>query len=146
MWCSLNLWKTDTTNDNKSEWWLSMPNCLLNMFPKQKHILRFNLLPDEVCDSDVWLLISYQNLLWLLSPLWILKHVETCALYLSYMYDLCSKENRVKISLVFNEIWLITCSDSSFHLPNRLHWVERVTGPRWRPHFSCSTANGASTP
>ena len=28
MWCSLNFWNTDTTNDNKSEWWLSMPNCV----------------------------------------------------------------------------------------------------------------------
>ena len=28
MSCHLILWNTDTTNDNKSEWWLSMPNCV----------------------------------------------------------------------------------------------------------------------
>ena len=28
MWCSLISWNTDTTNDNKSEWWLSIRNCV----------------------------------------------------------------------------------------------------------------------
>ena len=34
-------------------------------------------------------------------------------LYHSFMYDLCSKANRVKISSVFSLGWLIKCTDSS---------------------------------
>ena len=57
-------------------------------------------------------------------------------LYHRYMYDLCSKANRVKISSVFSSVWLIKCADSSLPQPNRLYWVERLPVPRWRPQIS----------
>ena len=57
--------------------------------------------PDLI--SGVWsLYIIYQNILLLLSPLWILTHAELCVLYHS-----------VKTTLVFSEEWFIKCADSS---------------------------------
>ena len=47
MSCNLTLWNTDTTNDNKSEWWLSMPNCVpqAEIHPLFHHPSGFMLLP-----------------------------------------------------------------------------------------------------
>ena len=91
----------------------------------------------------VLIYIMYQNILLPLSVLCILKQAEPCVLYHGYTCDLYSKITRVKICLVFSEVWFIKCLDSSLHLPNGSYWVERPTGPRWRPHGS-SALVGAS--
>ena len=45
--------------------------------------------------------------------------------------------------MVFSEVWLIKCADSSLLQPNGLHWVERMTTPRWRPRVSSAPVGGS---
>lgn len=45
--------ETDTTSDDKLEWWSSVPNCLLKVFPKQKKVPS-DVLPDNVLKFGDW--------------------------------------------------------------------------------------------
>ena len=132
MSCHLILWNTDTTNDNKSEWWLSMPNCV----PQAEIHLLFQsplglyAAPWLPIPTSRWRLTQQPMLrpcigwLWLLAPKMLRRHfiLDSPAMLL------CCVRTKKKFGRLFAWVWgrLLLVTAKSFSTVASLYVLWRL--------------------